>query len=603
MSRGPGLGRTGAALAVAALTLAALGARLAARDWLLPHYPEPDRYLVAQVDYLAAGGRLREAPVDFWWYPSMVAEALALLPPVPTPDPDAVTVEQHWRAALAPILRVRTAVAWLAALAVPLTYLLARRFLRRGPALLAAALLATSLLHLTFSTQARLHAVQATAALLAVLGALRVAERGRWRDYVGAGLGAAAAVGVLQNGVFTLPALGAAHLLRPRAPGEARVLAPRALARLGLALALAALAFARFHPYLFVQQRDDQRRAYTELAVRDGSIELGPQRLDLERFDGSGFARLPQYLAWNDPVLLGLGAVGVLAWLASRRRAAPAREPGEPAGRGRALVVVLAYVVPLTLVMGSYRNTWGRFLLPLLPYLAVLAARGAVALHAAAARASSRDGRARPVLAGAGALAVLALPVAAGAKLVALRARPDTFEEAAAWVEAHLDPATDRVATTPGMFLPLFLDDASLDALAQQPFFRMANSFARETYWLTYQRELPAARRPDAWRVGLLRVPRRATPAEARDRVDAFRAELRPTCAVLERSQRMRSFQGLEHAVAALTAGGAPVAALRPHAPGDDVPWLDYQDQPWAFARILRQRALGPGVEILRLDP
>jgi hypothetical protein len=178
---------------LAALVVLAAGLRLAGMDRLLPHLQEADANVVQQLEIHRRGRAGRDKlPIAYHAYPTLLARALATLPEA-EPDPRAPAGERlatSLAAASADFVRTRTAVAWLALLLVPLTWLLARRFLGGGPALLAAALVALSPLHLLFSQQARPHGAHASFALLAVVLALCMRARPGVASYLAAGAAA-----------------------------------------------------------------------------------------------------------------------------------------------------------------------------------------------------------------------------------------------------------------------------------------------------------------------------------------------------------------------------------------------------------------------------
>ena len=84
----------------------------------------------------------------------------------------------------------------------------------------------------------------------------------------------------------------------------------------------------------------------------------------LDQFDGRGFVNLARVLASFEPLLALCALAGVLAWAFGRR------------GLTRDALVVLAYVVPYTLVIGAYARTYERFVVQLLPFALVLRAVG-----------------------------------------------------------------------------------------------------------------------------------------------------------------------------------------------------------------------------------
>lgn len=607
--------RAAPAVGLALFTVFAAGTRCIGLDHFLPQLSEPDACLVGATEFLWNGGDPKAAPRSFFWYDSLLPQALALTPaPWSSSDraaPRSLAIELA--AASEPVLRVRRLVALLAVCIVPATFLLARRFLGRWEALFAAGWIATSFLHLQLSTQARPHAAQATLSLVAVLAALRLRRRPSWGSYLAAGALAALALGCLQNGVFVLGPLVVAHLLRERGAGEGR------WTRLASALAPCAFSLLWFGP-AFNEPQDDTRleyppygrrdsdpillpgESYVEpVAVREGALALGPQRLRLEWFDGSGFGRMLAFLAWNDPLLLAFGASGlaVLA-IAGRRRA---RAAGGLRGlladpRARDLAVAAAYALAFVLVHGVYARIWSRFLLPLLPYLACLAAFGASSLLVVVAR-RARSPSARALCAGAGAAALLALPAAACLQRARLQSRPDTLEQAASWLAAHVEPEEERILVEQSLSLPLFSSRVSLASQLEQ---RTAQ-YAR---WLCYQDlflESPPVReafdfymlpqKRDLW----LRL---ATMRGAREVL----RECEVQYAVLELSRRTASQRSLANLRSAIAESGRLVASFGPPASeAERLPWsIDFQDGSWSWWRTLRTEHLGPRLELYRID-
>jgi len=113
-------------------------------------------------------------------------------------------------------------------------------------------------------------------------------------------------------------------------------------------------------------------------------------------------------------------------------------------------LIASSYAIPFLIVFGLYRDTVPRYVIPLLPYLSLLAAvgvRGIVRLLA------SRVGHPR-TLATAAAGLFLTLPTAGVVKLVRLRNSPDSLARTAAWLEDNVSPST-AVYLTPGIDLPL----------------------------------------------------------------------------------------------------------------------------------------------------
>ena len=431
-------GSTLAALIV--LTLASLGLRLHGNDAGLPMEVEPDCKIPYQVEVLREGDEAARSEADYLWYPLLIARLASVMPVAEAPAPDAPLADHL--AAAAPYNRnTRLLVALLAVLAVPATFALARLFLDEGWALFAAALQATSLLAINFSQQSRPHAPSAALFLLAVLAAVRVRRRGELRDHVLLGVAGFCALGCLQSGLAVLPAMLAAYLLREPG-GPRRRLDPLAL--VAFAITLAAI------PMLLPASGTE---AEGGLRYADGILHVSGHQIFLSQFNGQGFGILLDALVSFEPALLALTALGALVVLVPRARTAALGE--RRPGSGRDLLVVLAFALPYLLVTGLYERNYERFVLPLLPYFACLAALGVAGLvRAIAPRAGAGVGVAVAAL-------VLALPTYAALRLSAIRGAPTTIDRAADWVRAHVAPG-ERVLLFPEIDLPLLRRDEGL---------------------------------------------------------------------------------------------------------------------------------------------
>jgi hypothetical protein len=236
-----------------------------------------------------------------------------------------------------------------------------------------------------------------------------------------AGAAAALAVGTLQSGVFVMGAVLVAHV--HRAGGVRRAFDLNLL----VLLAVWGAGVLAFYPLLL--------QGLTSFSVDDGVVRLGTHDPQFSEFgDTEGARRFVRALVWYEPVLLILSLLALAAW--SKRFMRSPRLPG------RSAQVVLGHVLPYALVLMVYSGTRQRFLLPLLPTLAVFSVWGAEQWW--------RDLGPRLRHAAVAALALLvAVPVFATAKLSFLRSRPDTIEQAAAWVESNLDPERDPVFLWP----------------------------------------------------------------------------------------------------------------------------------------------------------
>jgi hypothetical protein len=567
------------AIALLLLTLAAFGLRLFGIGFGLPMVLEDDSMVAYQVD--ALNDPATEDPTserNFNWYPLLLARVAAPFAGRALPLAPDAPLEEHLAQAGSLVRRTRTVLAAIACLVVPLTWLLARGLVSRGAALLAAALVATSPLHVSFSQQARPHAASSAIFLAAVLAAVWVRRRRGWLPQLALFLAVAAAVGTLQSGVLVLPTALLAYGLREgegrRRPG------PGAL----LPLVAAALAVWLFYPFVF-EGLIGRRSAEGQEHV----FELGGHLIFLDQFNGRGFPITLRTLWSYDPALLVVflfAATGLARVLGGRPR------PAEGWGRRGDLIVALSFALPYFVLFGLYERNYERFVLPLLPYLACAAAWGVA--HVA-------RGGARLALASA---VALALPACTAVRLVSARAAPHTLERAAAWVEANVEPEA-RVLLTSKVDLPLLREPAGLTLWGD------ASPTEREFWWLPwarYQARLDAAGggTGPGPRWDLRWIP--VAPARYMEDAAGFIREQQGDYAVVEVFADNR----VHPAGTALTQGfgrvGERLTRLSPDAREDysEHPF-NYQDEtsvppPHFTARALRARGAGPVIEIYRLS-
>jgi hypothetical protein len=430
------------------------------------------------------------------------------------------------------------------------------------------ALAATSLLAILFAGQGRPHGIQATLALAAVLLALRVREKASPMRITVAAAAAAAAGATLQNGLFAMFPLAAAIVLGR--PGK-RGLLPACLVA-GLACAAAgcvALAFFPGLPYVDAE------------GVHLGATEVGAHTIHPSFSNFGGIPRVARMLWEFDPLLAVLAPIGaIVACFPFVRVGGGGRKPD--------LAVVFAYVVPYLGALVLDPNVQERFLLPLLPYLACLAA---YALAWIAARIPGP-----PALGSLAAAALLAVPAWVAIRYVRVACAPDHYASAAGWIRGHADPK-DRILATPGAILPLLVDADSLREDQADP-----SLLAHP--WLVYQTLLPASLPGDPrWRIHWIPISawkgrRELTLDQSKELIRREEADL----VLIENSYRMHVYfptQELERAAAEL---GELVYRSDGTIPGpDDGLIFEYSGSRQLAQRLLTAEAFGPGIRIYRI--
>jgi hypothetical protein len=297
-------------------------------------------------------------------------------------------------------------------------YFVGSRALGRREGLVAAAILSFAFLPVAYSRLALTDVGALAGIALALLGALRVYERGRMWDYLLAGAGAGLAVGFKYTAGLALLPLLIAGLARVRR--EPR----RVSTGLALAVGVAVALFVATNPYA-VLSFDGFKDELTEQAEVAADLSKPGQ-------GEGGFAYYLGSLGW------GLGWAAIVAALAGA-----VLELRRDIVRG---LILVALPISLFVYLAVQARYFGRWLLPAYPALALLAA---VALVRASGLIRVRPAARAAALAGLTAL-VLAQAVAADIRTGMVHGRADTRELARTWLARHFPPEL-RIAMEPAI--------------------------------------------------------------------------------------------------------------------------------------------------------
>jgi hypothetical protein len=531
----------------------------------LPYRMEPDASLVFQMQRMAGDPSLVPRDHTTGPYPLVLARVLSWLPQpeVPARVEGPGDERTHLARSARPFLLVRVVVALFSIAGVLLAYPFARRFLPPGGALVATWFAATSLLSVLFAGQARPHPVQATFAILALLLALRVLEAPSLGRIALAALASLAAICALQNGVFTVPPLLLAILLAGRA-------SKGSFARCAIVGAVAVATALLVFPGL---PRIDAQ------GIHLGSDETGAHTIHPSLSSLVGLAKAARMLWEFDPVLTVLAVIGAPIAIAAWRRT-----------KRREVWIVLAYAVPYVAILAVDPNVQERFLLPLVPMLACLAAASfATALGAVRARAGAAAAAVAAVL-------LLGGPAIAATLYARTAARPDNYAIAADWIRAHVKP-DERVLSSPGAVLPVLIEREALrEDEADQSW--LANP------WLIYQTLLSGNEVGDPrWRIFFVRLSEwRQGRTLDFERARALIEERRADYVLVEDSVRMHKYFPIDELERAASESGELVHWTSGTIPGPtDGLIFEYSGTRELACRILTADAFGPGIRIYRI--
>jgi hypothetical protein len=319
--------------------------------------------------------------------------------------------------------RLVTAALGTATLAI--VYLTGRMAYGRVVGLVASAFLAVDLVHVRDSHWVTTDVPLAFLVAFATLHGLRYWMSGRLRDAGAAGLLTGLATSMKYPGGLAFLGLAAAHALRrPGTVGWRRLVSRDTSVAAGLAVLgfFLGTPFALLTPVAFVRGvLDELREVHT--------VQFGNEA------DATGLLfhlaySLPEAMGWPVYLLALAGLVWALA----------VRGPRE--------VILLAFAVPYLLVIVTWSSRFERYVIPLLPGFALLAA---VTLVRGAAWLGRLEWFRRPWPGVALVAAATLLLAPALGRVVAyhqLLARPDTRDLGAGWIERQVPPGA-RIALEP----------------------------------------------------------------------------------------------------------------------------------------------------------
>jgi hypothetical protein len=304
---------------------------------------------------------------------------------------------------------------------VLLLYLAGARMFGRTAGLIAAAVMTVAFLPVFYSHLALNDVPTLAPVTLALFATAGVYHRGRRSDYVLAGIGIGLAAATKYTGGYVLACLVVATV--QDASGGSVAQSAR---RLALAVAAGLIAFIVANPYALLHFGEFSAGVSQQASLAAGSdpVKLGSH--------GSGTAYYLWTLTW------GLGWAPALAALAGalilivRRRM----------GLGLLLIPApIAFIV----FMGGQQRFFGRWLMPIFPVLALLAA---FALTTFVRWAAARTGLRSWLIAPLAVAILLAQGLTASIHDDAVLSRPDTRNLVRAWMVSHV-PAGNRVVIEP----------------------------------------------------------------------------------------------------------------------------------------------------------
>jgi hypothetical protein len=321
----------------------------------------------------------------------------------------------------------RVVAAILGTVAVWLLYLAGTRLFGRTTGLFAAAIFGLAFLPVYYSHVALNDAPTLAPVCLSLYGIAGVMRWGRTRDYVIAGVGAGLASATKYTGGITLMCLLVAF-----GCDLAASTGKYAVRRLTVGLIAALAAFLIANPYALLDFS-----GFWYGITQQASLAAGSEPFKLGTTPGSGITYYLWTFTWGLGWVPSLAALGGAGLLIARRRFAMA-------------LMLLPAVIFFIIFMGDQQRFFGRWLMPIFPIAALLAAYAGVELGRLAGRL--RSGRLRgvplPLVGAAVAVAFLAQSVVTVVHDDLVLSRPDTRTLTRAWMVKHV-PAGSKVVIEP----------------------------------------------------------------------------------------------------------------------------------------------------------
>ena len=289
-------------------------------------------------------------------------------------------------------------------LCVWFTYRLGKRLGGARLGLIAAALLAVNSVHVEYSQLIRTDVQMTVFVLLATLASLNILERGKLRDHVAAGI--FVGLGVATKWPAALLVLSPIAAALARGLPQGRVLRPLAV----LAGSSAATLFA-VSPFLLL----DYATVVQNLGGEARPIHPGAT--------GGGFLNnLDWYV--RGPLLESFGIAGLVAAAAGSVLALRDR---------RTLIAVVPGVLAFCIVIATRSLVWERWIVPLLPFLALAAAAAVCALGDWLCTRFQRRMAGFELFA----VALVLVPMALATRASQTERMTDTRQAAAAWIQSN----------------------------------------------------------------------------------------------------------------------------------------------------------------------